>query len=37
MNASFVKMMKVDETTLLKNMQILLSRNEIITSRKIIS
>ncbi len=37
MNANFVKIMKVDETTLLKDMQILLSRDEMITLREIIS
>jgi len=37
MSANFVKMMKVDETTLLKDMQILLSRSEIATSREVIS
>ncbi len=36
-SANFMKMMKINETTLLKDMQILLSRNEIMTSRKIIS
>jgi len=32
-----MKMMKVDETTLLKDMQILLSKDEITASREIIS
>ncbi len=35
-SASFVKMIKVNEATLLKDMQILLSRSKIATSRKII-
>jgi len=34
---NFVKMMKVDETMLSKDIQILLSKNEIITSRRIVS
>ncbi len=36
-SASFVKMMKVDKIMLLKDMQILLSKDEITTSRKIVS
>ncbi len=36
-NANSVKMMKVNEIMLLKNMQILLSRDEITTSRRVIS
>ncbi len=34
---SFVKIMKVNEITLLKNMQILLSRSKIMTSREVVS
>jgi len=37
MNANSVKMMKVNEATLLKNMRILLSKDEIMMSREIIS
>ncbi len=36
-NASFVNMMKVNEIMLLKNMRILLSRDEIMTSKEIVS
>ena len=37
MNANSVKMMKVNEATLLKNMRILLSKDKIMMSREIIS
>jgi len=36
-NANFVKTIKVDETTFSKNMQILLLKNEIITSKEVVS